>query len=78
MPLLASQQSGIDACIFKECKQTTRQVRLRKSGKKLRKSLGRAGWAVERFEVRTQAWHALRTYCHIKLPGAALVEAHLM
>ena len=40
--LVASEESGIDARIFKECKQTARQVRLRKSGKKVRKSLGRA------------------------------------
>ena len=59
-------------------KQTARQVRLRKSGKKVRKSLGRARWVVERTEIRTQAWHTLRTCRHIKLKGATFVEAHLM
>ena len=75
---IAPEESSIDARIFKERKQTARQVRLRKSGKKVGKSLGRARWVVEPTEIRTQAGHTLRTCRHIKLKGAAFVEAHLM
>jgi hypothetical protein len=75
---VASEESGIDTRIFEERKQTARQVRLRKSGKKVRKSLSLARWGVERTEIRTQARYTLRTYCHIKLPGATLIEAHLV
>jgi len=39
---VASVESGIDARIFEERKQTPYQLRLRKSGKKVRKSLGLA------------------------------------
>src|SRR2546428_11728383 len=75
---VASEESGIDAHIFEERKQTARQVRLRKSGKKVYKSLVRAGWIVEGTEIRTQGWHTLRTCCQVKLQGATLVEAHLV
>ena len=76
--LVASEESGIDARILEERKQTARQLRLRKSSKKVRKSLGRARWVVERTEIRTQARHPLRTCCQVKLQGATLVEAHLV
>src|SRR5437870_251606 len=76
--LVASEESGIDARIFEERKQTARQVRLRKSSKKVRKSLGRARWVVEWTKIRAQIWHTLRTCRHSKLKGAAFVEAHLM
>ena len=75
---VASEESGIDARIFEDRKQTPRQLRLWKSGKKVRKSLGRARWVVECTEIRTQAWHTLRTCRHIKLQGATLIEAHLV
>src|SRR5262245_64489532 len=56
----------------------TRQVRLWKGGKKVRKSLGQAGWIVKRVEREAQAWHTLCTGCQVKLKGATLVEAHLV
>src|SRR5438445_93357 len=76
--LVASEESGIDARIFEERKQTARQLRLREGGKKVRKSLVRAGWVVESVEIRLQGGHALRTGCQVKLPGATLIEAHLV
>src|SRR5262245_61178910 len=75
---VASEESGIDTRIFEERKQTARQVRLRKSGKKVRKCLARARRVVERTEIWAQSWHTLRTCRHIKLKGATLVEAHLV
>src|SRR5262245_26926459 len=75
---VASEEGGVNARIFKERKQTARQVRLRKSGKKVCEGLSRARRGVRRIEIRTQAWHTLGTCCQIKLKGAALVEAHLV
>src|SRR5262245_56228750 len=75
---VASEESGINARIFEERKQTARQVRLRKGGKKVRKSLGQARQVVEWAEKEAQAWHTLCTCCQVKLKGATLVEAHLV
>src|SRR5262245_59409823 len=75
---VASEESGINARIFEERKQTARQVRLRKGGKKVRKGFSQARGVVKRVEREAQSWHTLCTDCQVKLKGATLVEAHLV
>ena len=64
--------------IFEERKQTARQVRLRKKRQSVRKASAWARWVVEPTDDTDAAGHTLRTCRHIKLKGAAFVEAHLM